>query len=263
MYYRKKKILWLFFNLVFFSLFAYVSNALTISDLRSDEGIIIEIKNKSLDVIKKSSTPIQIVAKQIKDDTYIANKNLPSNMIIPKETGAYIISAKDTSGNLIKNAQLKGKFTLGIRYPNYIKPDFAQNLGIFMLSKEGWIPLPSQLDISQRIVKTEDARQLGVYRLLAPSDLDLKDAIIYPNPVQFGTFGGVIKKLKFQNVPLGSTIEIYTVSGEKIKEINGIASTQIIWNGEKDNGDLVTSGLYIYKIQTAGGEKFGKIAVIR
>jgi hypothetical protein len=200
MYYRKKKILWLFFNLVFFSLITYVSNALTISNLRSDEGTIIEVKNK---------------------------------------------------------------WTLGIRYPNYIKPDFARNLGIFMLSKEGWIPLPSQLDISQRIVKTEDARQLGVYRLLAPPDLDLKDAFIYPNPVQFGTFGGVIKKLKFQNIPLGATIEIYTVSGEKIKEINGVASTQIIWNGEKDNGDLVTSGLYIYKIQTAGGEKFGKIAVIR
>jgi hypothetical protein len=197
---QEKKILWLFFNLVFFSLITYVSNALTISNLRSDEGTIIEVKNK---------------------------------------------------------------WTLGIRYPNYIKPDFARNLGIFMLSKEGWIPLPSQLDISQRIVKTEDARQLGVYRLLAPPDLDLKDAFIYPNPVQFGTFGGVIKKLKFQNIPLGATIEIYTVSGEKIKEINGVASTQIIWNGEKDNGDLVTSGLYIYKIQTAGGEKFGKIAVIR
>ncbi|MGB9595222.1 MAG: T9SS type A sorting domain-containing protein [Candidatus Poribacteria bacterium] len=244
--------------LAIFSLSACVSNAVVLSDLGSDEGIIVDIKDKSL---KKETLPIQIIAKPI--DDFNININLPANVFIPKGDNIYVILAKDNYGKIIENNQLKNRFSVGIRYPRDIKPNLARNLKVFTLSKNGWIPLESQVDTFQRIVKTNNAEQLGIYRLLAPVDLDLKDVYIYPNPVQFGTFGGVTKSLKFQNIPLGSTIEIYTISGEKIKEIKGVASSQVLWDGERDNGDLVTSGLYIYRIQTPGGEKFGKIAVIR
>jgi len=250
------KILLCFLILTLFSLSNYMSNALIIDNSKSDEVTIFDTKS-----YKKETSPIQIIAKPI--DDFAINSDLPANMLIPKGTNAYLILAKDGQGRIIKSGQLKNRFEVNIRYPKDIKPDFAKKLKIFMLSKDRWIPLESQVDIFQRIVKTQNAEQLGVYRLLAPLDLDLKDVYIYPNPVQFGTFGGVAKSLKFQNVPLGSTIEIYTVSGEKIKEMRGVASAQVLWDGKKDNGDLVTSGLYIYRIQTAGGEKFGKIAVIR
>lgn len=246
------KILLSLLILTLFLTFAYISNAV---NLISDEGVIVDIKDKSL---KKETSPIQIIAKPI--DDFAINSNLPANMFIPKGSNAYAILAMGADG---KTKNIKGKFTIGLKYPNDIKPDSAKNLKIFMLSKSGWIPLESKVDTFQRIVKTQDAEQSGIYRLLAPLDLDLKDVYVYPNPVQFGTFGGVTKSLKFQNIPLGSTIEIYTVSGEKIQEIKGVTSTQVIWNGERDNGDLVTSGLYIYRIQTPGGERFGKIAVIR
>ncbi len=240
------------------SLLTYTSNAVVFSDISSDEGVVIEINDK---LIKRDKSTIQIVAKPI--DNIIINRDLPNNMFVPKDIHTYVIFARDADGRIITGQQIKGKFTIGFKYPRDIKPDLARNLKVFMLSRNGWVSLESNVDTFQRIVKTQNAEQLGVYRLLAPLDLDLKDVYIYPNPVQFGTFGDVTKSLKFQNVPLGSKIEIYTVSGEKIHEIKGVTSTQVLWNGKRDNGDLITSGLYIYRIQTAGGEKFGKIAVIR
>jgi hypothetical protein len=112
------------------------------------------------------------------------------------------------------------------------------------------------------MVVTESARQSGTYQLLAVTDVVGQDIIAYPNPIQFGEFGGVKKTLKFMNVPLGAMVEIYTVTGDKIRELEAKESL-VLWNGEEEDGELVTSGLYIYRVQMPGGEAFGKIAALR
>lgn len=203
----------------------------------------------------------EIIIEPAKDE--FLYEGIPSNFYIPKGMCAYKISAKDDVGRLINNAKFKSKFTLQIGYPKHINPEEAINLKIFMLtSKKTWVPLPSQSDTFNRIIKTENANQLGIYSLFAPLSFN-PDVLIYPNPVQFGKFGGVNKTLKFRNVPLGSVIEIFTITGEKIKEINEINSHEVEWDGTKDNGDLLTSGLYLYRVRTSSGEAFGKIAVMR
>ncbi|MDQ1317010.1 MAG: hypothetical protein QG588_659 [Candidatus Poribacteria bacterium] len=252
-----------FWCLFFILLFSQILGAESIVNPKSDDEIVIDMKIKSAGILEKQQIPTQILTEPITDESFNVNMKFPRNMRILKGTKAYRIFVKDSSGKFIKNSLLKDKFILGVKYPDSIKPDIARNLRICMLSNNVWIPLPSQLDTSNRIIKTEDAKQLGIYRLLAPSSIDLKGIFIYPNPVQFGTYGGVSKTLKFQNVPLGSVIEIFTVTGEKIKEIKETSAIQVLWDGTKDNGDIVTNGLYIYRIQTAGGEAFGKIAVLR
>lgn len=244
-------------------LFSQVLSAKPIANPKSDDEVVVELKTKSSDIMKKQLVPVRIVAEPLADESPDVNRIIPKNMYILKGTKAYRIFAKDSSGKIIKNPSLRDKFILGLKYPDNIKPEMVRNLKICMLSNNGWIPLPSQLDTSSRMVKTQDAKLFGIYRLLAPLSIDLKDIFIYPNPVQFGTFGGVSKTLKFQNVPLGSVIEIFTVTGEKIREIKETNTTQVSWDGTKDDADLVTNGLYIYRIQTAGGEAFGKIAVLR
>jgi len=242
---------WCLFSIL---LFFQTLSAEPIADPGSDKEVII---------VEKQQVPIHIFTEQVADESLNVNMKIPKNMRILEGTRTYRIFAKDPSGKIIKNSLLKDKFILGFKYPDSIKPDMARNLKICVLSNNGWIPLTSQLDTSNRMIKTQDVKQLGVYRLFAPSSIDLKGIFIYPNPVQFGTYGGVSKTLKFQNVPLGSVIEIYTVTGEKVREIKETSDIRVSWDGTKDNGDLVTNGLYIYRIQTAGGESFGKIAVLR
>ena len=105
----------------------------------------------------------------------------------------------------------------------------------------------------------------ALYRKWRPhlwADVVGQDIIAYPNPIQFGEFGGVKRTVKFMNVPLGAVVEIYTVTGDKIRQIEAEVS-QVVWDGERDNGELVTSGLYIYRVQMPGNEAFGRIAVLR
>ena len=251
------------FNLIVFSVFTHLSIANSPDNPGSEKDLTIKVQIKPSTILEKRLIPINIEVETISEDSLYAYQDLPQNMSIPKGTKTYRIIAKDVSGKIIKDRKINGKFTLELGYPDSIKPETAYSLKLFTLLGNRWLPLPSQVDTSHKTVKTEDAMLFGTYRLLAPASAELKGILIYPNPVQFGNFGGVNKTLKFHNIPLGSVIEIYTVTGEKIREISETSDTEVAWNGKKDNGDLVTSGLYIYRIQTAGSEAFGKIAVIR
>jgi len=257
------KLCMLTFNLIIFSVFTHLSIANPPENPGSEKELTIKVKIKPSTILEKRLIPINIEVEPIAEDSLYAYQDLPKNMSIPKGTKAYRVVAKDVSGKIIEDRKINSKFTLELGYPDNIKPETAYNLKLFTLLGNRWLPLSSQVDTSHKIVKTEDAMLFGTYRLLAPVSAELKGIFVYPNPVQFGNFGGVNKTLKFRNIPLGSVIEIYTVTGEKIREIKETSDTEVPWNGKKDNGDLVTSGLYIYRIQTAGSESFGKIAVIR
>jgi len=68
--------------------------------------------------------------------------------------------------------------------------------------------------------------------------------------------------LKFDCMPSGSTVSIYTVSGELVQtapEFNHMA----LWDGRNRFGRYVSSGIYFYAIQ-AGGQAaaHGKFLVV-
>lgn len=224
--------------------------------------IKVEARLKPTTIHDHNALPIRITAEPADEEAIIADQRLPRRMFIPEGTKAYKIAVEDISGTVVEKAQIKDTFMLSLGYPAHINPELARNLRLFVLSDNRWLPLPSRSSVSRQMVITESARQFGIYRLLAPAELNLEDVFVYPNPVQFGEFEDGTKSLKFRNIPLGSVIEIYTVSGEKIREIEA-KKTEVTWDGRKGNGDLVTSGLYIYRVRIVGKEKFGKIAVIR
>ena len=176
---------------------------------------------------------------------------------------SYRIFAEDIHGSKLKDDQVSDIFTLSMEYPKWIRPELAQNLKLFTFSNNRWINVPSQTDISNYMVRAENIQSLGVYQLFAPASMITEEIIVYPNPVQFGRFGDVSKTLKFINIPLGSAIEIYAVTGEKIREVKEPDKNKVEWDGKKDNGDLVTSGLYLYRIRVAGKDTYGKIAVLQ
>ncbi|MCK4665477.1 carboxypeptidase-like regulatory domain-containing protein [Candidatus Dependentiae bacterium] len=79
------------------------------------------------------------------------------------------------------------------------------------------------------------------------------EPLIFPNP--FNPLRGDLN-LIFQNLKY---IEVYTISGEKVfeKETNSFS-----WNGRLQNGDIVSSGIYIFRIVNTNDEVFIRKVVV-
>ncbi|MFH1823856.1 MAG: M6 family metalloprotease domain-containing protein [Candidatus Firestonebacteria bacterium] len=96
---------------------------------------------------------------------------------------------------------------------------------------------------------------------------NLADIVSYPNPVNFNKSIG--KKIKFTNVPVNSTLKIYTASGELVKEIvygaeGNIGNGEIAFDGKNDSGEEIVRGIYFYVItDNKDGKKTGKFGVIK
>ncbi|MCK5115734.1 MAG: hypothetical protein KAR44_03985, partial [Candidatus Aegiribacteria sp.] len=107
-------------------------------------------------------------------------------------------------------------------------------------------------------------------RILEESNLDITEALVYPNP------GNGRRCFSFRiSEDAQVTVSIYTVAGTRIEELTQICSqgyNQILWDGLDHDGDAVASGPYIYKINAEAlgtstfsrtTEEFGILAVIR
>ena len=74
--------------------------------------------------------------------------------------------------------------------------------------------------------------------------------------------GGV---LKFDGMTAGTVIKIYTLWGEKVREIKDVDSLgRSYWDGTNSNGDFVVNGIYLYTVLTGDGRKAtGRLSLIR
>jgi hypothetical protein len=63
----------------------------------------------------------------------------------------------------------------------------------------------------------------------------------------------------FIGVPEGSKIKIYDMAGRTVKELDGI-----VWDGRNSDGELVSSGTYVFRVTAPDGSKFtGKLAIVK
>jgi hypothetical protein len=84
---------------------------------------------------------------------------------------------------------------------------------------------------------------------------------VYPNPWRKDKHAG--HPITFDQMASGSDVKIFTVSGHKVKELDGSSGTAT-WDLTNDSGDQVASGIYIYLIKDGQGNKIhGKVAVIQ
>ena len=86
-------------------------------------------------------------------------------------------------------------------------------------------------------------------------------AYAYPNPFHIGVRGA---SLTFADLPLGASVRIFTVAGELIRQLDGVAGEgAVTWNGQSAAGFLVGSGIYYFVAQAETGDAVrGKFAVI-
>jgi len=89
------------------------------------------------------------------------------------------------------------------------------------------------------------------------------DMIVYPNPFKPNSGLGH-ENVKFDYVKPGSTLRIFTVTGQLVSEaVLGPNDNAFIWDGKNMYGKPVASGVYIYMLQNGSEKKIDKILVIR
>jgi len=98
---------------------------------------------------------------------------------------------------------------------------------------------------------------------------DLDGVRVVPNPYMAESIyneGPGQNRVRFTNLPVNCTIEIYTVSGEFVARINhnNYYDGNEWWNLRSYNNQEVSPGLYIYTVETPDGDKVvDKFAVVR
>jgi subtilisin family serine protease len=88
-------------------------------------------------------------------------------------------------------------------------------------------------------------KEAGSYIVLSSYSQNLDNVFVYPNPVRIDRDG---QKLTFANLTKNTSIIIFNLNGKKIKSLvenNGDGG--ISWDLKDENGELVSSGIYIYR----------------
>jgi uncharacterized repeat protein (TIGR01451 family) len=85
--------------------------------------------------------------------------------------------------------------------------------------------------------------------------------IVFPNPYNPDKDGNI----KFINIVPGSSVEIFTISGEMVKFIPATSLIRAEWDGRNGNGNPVSAGIYYFVIknQASGQAMKGKIFVVK
>lgn len=90
---------------------------------------------------------------------------------------------------------------------------------------------------------------------------DAAEIRVYPNPWRQDRHAG--RDIFFDNVAVGSTIKIFTLSGHQVTTLDATA-TKIGWNRTNDSGDTVASGIYLYLATSPDGSQTrGTFVVIK
>jgi hypothetical protein len=115
-------------------------------------------------------------------------------------------------------------------------------------------------------------RRILVMLLLVASALPLKAASVvtgplsgvraYPNPWRVDKHANMA--VKFDNIPAGSVVKLFTVSAHEVKLLTADGSGTALWDRTNDSGESVASGVYIFLvIDPQGNSTSGKLAIIK
>ena len=106
----------------------------------------------------------------------------------------------------------------------------------------------------------------GSYVILTSYAKDLSDIFVYPNPVSAGR----VTKITFANLPKRARIDIFTINGDKVSELEEKdGNGGVDFNLKYDSGKELNSGIYIYRVVMLDDSdneidtKIGKFAIVK
>lgn len=141
--------------------------------------------------------------------------------------------------------------------------DFTNNFGILESS-----PMSNAVEvwaINDAAAVVENDLQVSVY----PNPYFGNGSYVssgYEDPDRTG-FVDHERRIHFVNLPPKCTIKIFTVSGDMVRELHhpgNFSSTdsKLQWNMRSRNNEIVTSGIYIFSLESEWGNQIGKIVII-
>lgn len=102
---------------------------------------------------------------------------------------------------------------------------------------------------------------------------DLQKVYAVPNPYRSGSSQFTTQnyhnfpdnRIRFVNLPTNCLLKIFTPAGDIVWETtNNTGSGNVSWNTRNNSGELVSSGIYMYRVEkTSGADVFGRLIIIR
>lgn len=114
---------------------------------------------------------------------------------------------------------------------------------------------------------TYPTNHFSVYGLFGTLDTDVTDVYAFPVPFRpnvgnTARYGSWAEGIKFVNLPSEGAINIYTISGRRVRSLS-INLRQQAWDARNTEGQQVASGLYLWEIRSGNNRKTGKLVIIK
>ncbi len=99
---------------------------------------------------------------------------------------------------------------------------------------------------------------------IAAPAANLTGATVYPNPFRPSIASHAGQNITFDSLPANSTVKIYTLAGDLVKQLDDADGDGIIsWNAKNEDGQDAASGVYFALLKGGGDTKTLKVAVQR
>jgi len=87
------------------------------------------------------------------------------------------------------------------------------------------------------------------------------DFFVYPNPFLQNSD---VNNITFANVKENDVVHILSARGRRVRTLQKYdGDGDLLWDVRNSSGDLVASGVYIYRLVGRGSDRIGKLAVVR
>jgi hypothetical protein len=182
----------------------------------------------------------------------------------------------------IKGFDLQGEPLMSLRRPATLSVALdklaARPRGIALWALDEthrlWVKVPESRLSAGKI--TAPVARFSVFALMSGQQPSPADVFVFPTPWrpngpnagegpgQTGTDRG---GLTFSNLPSECAIQIYTLSGGRVRELHHSdlsgSTGQETWDGRTSGGARAASGVYLWRVESAGDGKNGKLMIIR
>lgn len=141
---------------------------------------------------------------------------------------------------------------------------FSHANGPFVLARYDavqnvWVPLRTRRDATGALIATTN--HLSLFQVMqASASATTATLLAYPNPARpaRGHTG-----MRFSNVPVGTTVKLFTTTGETVREIQADVTGVAFWDLTNRDGRAAASGVYFAIVDGPGGQQIEKVAVQR